>query len=342
MVRLQKGDFMATILDIAEKLGVSKGTVSKALNGAPDISETLRKTILETAVEMGYTRRRRQKQTAKKLCILVENLDYEEPHQFVYDIVTGFRQMAEPAGFLVEIFPITEKLQRSISYDMFMLQHDYLGAFALGFTLQDPWMTDFQTSSTPTVLYDNYIKTNPRTAYVGVDNNEGMELAVSHLKELGHKKIGYLSGALGSHIMQVRHKAFFQAMRQNGLRADSDFAGASYYISQCLEKHLPRLIQMGMTAIICSHDLLANAAMIQCQQFGIRIPDDLSIIGFDDLPICPYTYPPMTTVRQERTEIGKCGYYALDSLRNSVSIGTLLLHAKLMVRNSTGPASEKN
>ena len=104
MVRLQKGDFMATILDIAEKLGVSKGTVSKALNGAPDISETLRKTILETAVEMGYTRRRRQKQTAKKLCILVENLDYEEPHQFGYDIVTGFRQMAEPAGFLVEIF----------------------------------------------------------------------------------------------------------------------------------------------------------------------------------------------------------------------------------------------
>ena len=142
--------------------------------------------------------------------------------------------------------------------------------------------------------------------------------------------------------MQVRHKAFFQAMRQNGLRADSDFAGASYYISQCLEKHLPRLIQMGMTAIICSHDLLANAAMIQCKQFGIRISDDLSIIGFDDLPICPYTYPPMTTVRQERTEIGKCGYYALDSLRNSVSIGTLLLHAKLMVRNSTGPVSEKN
>ena len=121
-----------------------------------------------------------------------------------------------------------------------------------------------------------------------MDNNEGMELAVSHLKELGHKKIGYLSGALGSHIMQVRHKAFFQAMRQNGLRADSDFAGASYYISQCLEKHLPRLIQMGMTAIICSHDLLANAAMIQCQQFGIRIPDDLSIIGFRrsaDLPV---------------------------------------------------------
>lgn len=333
---------MATILDIAEKLGVSKGTVSKALNGAPDISETLRKTVLETAVEMGYTRQRRQKNTAKKMCILVENLDYEEPHQFGYKIVTGFRQMAEPAGFEVEIVPVNEKLQRSIHYDMFMLQHDYIGAFALGFTLQDPWMLDFQTSTTPAVLYDNYIKSNPRIAYVGVDNNEGMELAVSHLKSLGHKKIGYLSGALGSHIMQVRHKGFFHAMRQNGLKAESDYAGASYYVTQCLEKHLPRLIDMGMTAIICSHDLLANAAMIQCQQLGLRIPDDLSVIGFDDLPICPYTYPPMTTVRQERIEIGKCGYYALDSLMNDVSIGTLLLHAKLMVRNSTGKASEKN
>lgn len=333
---------MATILDIAEKLGVSKGTVSKALNGAPDISETLRKTVLETAVEMGYTRQRRQKNTAKKMCILVENLDYEEPHQFGYEIVTGFRQMTEPAGFEVEIVPVNEKLQRSIHYDMFMLQHDYIGAFALGFTLQDPWMLDFQTSTTPAVLYDNYIKSNPRIAYVGVDNNEGMELAVSHLKSLGHKKIGYLSGALGSHIMQVRHKGFFHAMRQNGLKAESDYAGASYYVTQCLEKHLPRLIDMGMTAIICSHDLLANAAMIQCQQLGLRIPDDLSVIGFDDLPICPYTYPPMTTVRQERIEIGKCGYYALDSLMNDVSIGTLLLHAKLMVRNSTGKASEKN
>ena len=333
---------MATILDIAEKLGVSKGTVSKALNGAPDISETLRKTVLETAVEMGYTRQRRQKNTAKKMCILVENLEYEEPHQFGYEIVTGFRQMAEPARFEVEIVPVNEKLQRSIHYDMFMLQHDYIGAFALGFTLQDPWMLDFQTSTTPAVLYDNYIKSNPRIAYVGVDNNEGMELAVSHLKSLGHKKIGYLSGALGSHIMQVRHKGFFHAMRQNGLKAESDYAGASYYVTQCLEKHLPRLIDMGMTAIICSHDLLANAAMIQCQQLGLRIPDDLSVIGFDDLPICPYTYPPMTTVRQERIEIGKCGYYALDSLMNDVSIGTLLLHAKLMVRNSTGKASEKN
>ena len=92
---------LTTIQDIADNLGISKGTVSNALNGASDISETLQKQILETAVELGYTKLRRQKGCAKKLCVLVENqnIEYEEPHHFAYDIIMGFRQKAEPAGF---------------------------------------------------------------------------------------------------------------------------------------------------------------------------------------------------------------------------------------------------
>ena len=76
--------------------------------------------------------------------------------------------------------------------------------------------------------------------------------------------------------------------------------------------------------------------MIQCQQLGYHIPRDLSIIGFDDLPMCAYTSPPLTTVRQDRAELGKCGYYAINSLLNNVSIGTILLHAQLIERGSTG------
>lgn len=331
---------MVTIQDIADRLGISKGTVSKALNGASDISETLQKSVLETAVEMGYSKLRRPG-GIRKLCILIENMEYQEPHQFGYEIILGFRQMAEPAGYTVDIVPVTEKLQKSSSYDAFMLKNDYLGSFVLGFSLSDPWMKDFQTSHTPTVLYDNYVMANPHIAYVGIDNNEGMELAVAHLKKLGHKKIGYLSHALGSHIMQVRHKAFFAALRQNGLKTDPTYAGASYYISQCMEKHLPRLLKMGVTAVICSHDQIANAALVQCQQMGLRVPADVSIIGFDDLPICAYTSPPLTTVRQERVQLGKSGYYALESLMNHVAIGTLLLHARLVVRSSTDTARKK-
>lgn len=331
---------MVTLQKIAQRMGVSKSTVSKALNGAPDISETLRKNIIETAVAMGYTKVRREKTSEKKLCILIENIEYEKPHHFGYDFIVGFRQMAEPSGYDVDIVPVTEALQKSVPYDVFMLQNNYAGAFALGFALQDPWMKDFKTCKTPTALYDNYIKANPCVTSVGIDNNEGMELAVTHLKNLGHKKIGYLSGALGSYIMQVRQKAFFNAMRQNGLRTDPSFFGSSYYITECLQKHIPRLLKMGCTAIICSHDQLASAAIIQCQQLGYSVPEDISIIGFDDLPICPYTSPPLTTVQQNRIELGKCGFSALSSLFNQVSIGTLLLHAKLIIRESTGKTKD--
>ena len=137
---------MATIQEIADRLGISKGTVSKALNGASDISETLQKTVIETAVEMGYHKLRRPG-GLRKLCVLIANMEYTEPHHFGHELILGFRQMAEPAGYTVEIVPATDALQASVSYDAFMLQHDYLGAFILGFSLSDPWMKHFPTSA---------------------------------------------------------------------------------------------------------------------------------------------------------------------------------------------------
>ena len=332
---------MATLQEIADKLGISKGTVSKALNGAPDISEALQKTVVEAAVEMGYHKPRHPGK-ARKLCILIEHMEYQKPHHFGYELILGFRQMAEPAGYTVDIVPVTEELQNSLSYDAFMLCHDYLGAFVLGFSLTDPWMEHFPGSHTPAVLYDNYISSHPHIATVGVDNQEGMDLAVSHLRRLGHTRIGYLSHALDSHIMRVRRESFLQAMHHQGLAADDSLTGSSHYISHCMEKHLPRLLyDQHVTALICSHDQIANAAVIQCQQMSFRVPEEISIVGFDDLPFCAYTSPPLTTIRQDRLQLGKSGYYALASLLSGIPIGTLLLHARLVVRNSTNQISHK-
>lgn len=333
---------MATMQDIADKLGISKGTVSKALSGALDVSETLQKKVLATAVEVGYTKLRRPNKNAQKLCILISDIEYEEPHQFGYDIVLGFRQMAEPKDYAVEIVQATDSLQKSFSYDAFMLQNNYLGAFVLGFNLSSPWMKDFRASRTPAVLYDNYIPANPTVASIGVDSQEGMEFAVSHLQKLGHKSIGYLSAALGSYVMQQRHKAFFHALRQNGLNADYTRARNAYLITECVTNHLPKLLDMGITAIMCSHDQLANAAMLQCQQLGYHVPDDISIIGFDDLPFAAYTAPPLTTIRQNRLQLGKSGFYALESLMEELPLGTILLHAGLIVRKSTGEVKSES
>lgn len=328
---------MARIEDIAKKLKVSKGTVSKALNGAPDVSETLRKAVLETAVELGYSRSMHKK-GAKTLCLFIENMTYTEPGDFGYDIVTGFRKAAEPAGFVVRVVPLTEQLQAQISYDEYMLQNNYVAAFFLGLSLSDVWLDQLKASRTPAVLLDNRIPANPASCYVGVDNGEAMDLAIAHLKALGHRRVGYLSGYLGSYINQVRYNAFFQALQKNGLPDDACLAGSAYYSSECLQKHLPALLEQKVTAILCSHDLLAHTVMIHCQERGLRVPEDISIIGFDDLPLCGYTVPPLTTLRQDRTQLGKSAFYALSSLLAEVPISTLLLHPKLMVRQSTGSA----
>ena len=329
---------MATMEDIAKRLGVSKGTVSKAFNGAPDISATLRKTILETAVELGYTRARRG--AVRTLCVFIENMAYAGPEDFGWDIITGFRQMAEPAGYEVRVVDLTEETQKSIPYEEYMLQEGCLGALFLGMTLNDPWRRDLHTSHTPAVLYDNLIQPNPTVATLGMDNNEAIGQAVAALQAMGHRKVGYLSSALGSHIYRVRYKSFFNALRQNGLPDDPALAGTSFFSSETLDAHLPRLLDQGVTAILCSSDLLAHTVMIRCQELGLRIPQDLSIMGFDDLPFCAHTAPPLSTIRQDRLQIGKSGFYALSSLLNRVPISSFLLHARLVLRGSTGPAPE--
>lgn len=331
---------MPTINDIAQKLGISKGTVSKALNNADDVSETLRKRVLETAVEIGYKKNRIRKDSPKKLCIIIENMDYENPIGFGYDIVMGFKKLAIPDGWEVELVDMTAEAQSQQSYDMFMLKNEYKGAFILGFSLTDPWMEELKTSTTPAVLYDNYIQENPTVSYIGVNNEEGFNMAVAYLKELGHTRIGYLGGAMESHVMKARYYAYLRAMEHNNLPVGKDTIGYSYHISECTQKYLPILLEHNVTAILCCHDALANAVMTHCAELGYRIPHDISVIGFDDASFSAYTIPPLTTIRQDRNALGQCGYYALTSLLNNTAISSLLLRAELVKRNSVSSAKQ--
>lgn len=332
---------MPTMEDIAHALGVSKSTVSKALSGAKDISQTMRQIILEKSVEMGYSRAIR-KANAPRIALFVTNIAYAHPDDFGYDLVAGFHKAAEPAGFWVDIIPLTIPMQQEIPYDAYMAEKNYCGGLFLGLSLvQDPWMKDFATCSTPTVLYDNHVRDNPKVTYIGVNNQEAMDLAVSYLKSLGHKKIGYLSSELTAYIYQRRYYAFFQAMMECGLPADSSVGGSAHHVSECLTQHLPRLLEEGCTAIVCSHDILAHSVMIHCKELGLGVPEDISILGFDDIPLCRYTVPPLTTIRQDRENLGRSALYALTSQMNNVYVSSLLLHAELIQRSSCGPAKSK-
>lgn len=332
---------MPTMEDIASALGLSKGTVSKALSGARDISEATRLTVMKKAVEMGYSRALR-KANAPRIALFITNIEYARPDDFGYDLVAGFRKAAEPAGFVVDIVPLTIPMQLETPYDTYMTEKNYCGGLFLGLSMaQDPWMKDFATCNTPTVLYDNHVSDNPKVTYIGVNNQEGMDLAISYLKSLGHTKIGYLSYELCAYIYQRRYYAFFQAMAECGLPSNSSMGGSAHHVSECLTQHLPRLLEQGCTAIVCSHDILAHSVMVHCRELGLRIPEDISIIGFDDVPLCRYTLPPLTTIRQDRENLGRSALYALTSQMNNIYVSSLLLHAELIERSSCGIAKKQ-
>lgn len=179
---------MVTIKDIANQLGIAPSTVSKGLNNANDISPELRQLVLDTAIEMGYVTKRMKKETHKRLCIFIENMLYEHSDDFGFDIILGFRQAAIRDKWDVQIVPMTPQLQALEPYDRYMMQNNYHGGFLVGFALQDPWMKQLEKTKIPTVLFDNYIKKNPNVAYIGTDSFEGIDIAIDHLTELGHKK----------------------------------------------------------------------------------------------------------------------------------------------------------
>lgn len=328
---------MATINDIAKILGVSKSTVSKGLNNATDISEDMRIKIIETAAALGYTNKHMQERN-KKLCIIVENIEYNTPNQFGYDIIQGFKQMAEHDGWLVDVLTINKDFQRGIPYNVFMIQNNYVASFILGFTLLDTWMSEFKNSKIPAVLYDNFIMGNPKVASITCDCHDGFDEAVKHLVSLGHKKIGLITGPLESYIIKARYNAYIDALRKYNLEINEDFIGQSYYIADSTKENIQRMYDLGVTAVMFSHDVRAISAITECMDRGIRIPKDMSLIGFDDLPMCAYTEPPLTTIRQDRFTLGKAGYYALTCLLDNLPIGSITLRAPLIVRGSTGPA----
>lgn len=333
---------MATIKDIANQLGISTGTVSKGLNGASDISDELRKQVLNTAVELGYTTKKMKKEAHKKLCLFIENMEYEKKKHFGYDLILGFKQMALKENWAIVVVPMNATLQLEESYDTYMLRNGYSAGFLIGFSLQDDWIKQLETTTVPTVLFDNYITSNPKVCYVGTDSFEGISLAVDHLFQLGHRKIAFLNGSPNSMVSTHRYQAFLDSMASNKLPARKELIEFGYYVSDCAKYHVPAFLEEGATAIVCGSDLIAKGVIDACLANGYQVPEDISVTGFDDLPAAQHFTPPLTTIRQDRTALGRCAYYALICLLNNISISKTLLRPILIDRSSTALYKNKN
>lgn len=327
---------MVTIKDIAEKLNIAPSTVSKGLNDAQDISPELKQLVLDTAIEMGYVTKRMKRETRKHLCIFVENMLYEQANDFGFDIILGFKQGAVRDNWEVDIVPVTQEMQQKNPYDRYMRKHKYHGGFLMGFALKDPWMKNLSTTTIPTVLLDNYISRNNNVAYIGTDSFEGIDLAIDHLVGLGHKKIALLNGSKDSMITSARTDAFVSSMQSHNLSIDEDMIIYGYYVEESAKYHTEGLLDKGATAIICGNDLLAIGVFKECIRLNVMVPEDVSVIGFDNIPDAADIKPGLTTIGQDRLNLGKNAYAALYWLIANVPISRSLLRPQLIIRQSTG------
>jgi LacI family transcriptional regulator len=139
-------------------------------------------------------------------------------------------------------------------------------------------------------------------------------------------------------VSQQRHHAFVNSMSRHGLTADEDLIEYGYYVPDCAKDHVPGFLDQGATAIMCASDLIATGVIAELQRRGLRVPEDISVIGFDDLPIAAQLSPSLSTIRQDRTDLGKSAFLLLDGLIHNVTISKILLRGKFIQRESTGPS----
>jgi LacI family transcriptional regulator len=290
-----------TIKDVAVRAGVSIATVSRALNDKDDVSVRTRERVREVAAAIGYSAdwAARSMATQKTRLVAV----------FVGDNA-GYRDLSL-VFFGKVLAAISRRLAQS-SYDPLLLptrdvgvEHRFDAAILIGVDDDDALVADLVSRQVPLVGVDVRC-TGDGVAYVGSDHADGVRLALAHLHALGHRRIAHVAGATNTLAGSERLRAFRDEAEALGLdRSDEllregDFTSASGYRETCALLALAER----PTAIVAASDLMALAALQAIRDAGLQPGRDVAVVGFDDLEAAALAHPPLTTIRQDRQELG--------------------------------------
>jgi Transcriptional regulators len=327
---------VTTIYDIAKKTGFSVATVSKALNNYGDISAKTKGLINAAAEEMDYTINQMAKSLkTKKSCligvVIGDNLEIG-PH--FSSILNYFRNDIGKYGYDTVFLSKTLGAD-PISYYKHCLYRGIDGVLIASIDEDDAELLEFINSNIPKIVTDETVR---EIASVSSDNARGSKMAVEYLYSLGHTRIAALLGPQHTIVGKERYQGYLDAMGNCGLAVRDDwvisedkfnFEAGSAAMNKLLKaKELP-------TAVIASSDLIAFAAVTVVIECGYSVPDDFSIIGFDDADFARYFNPELTTIRQNRKEIAKTAADALINMINgNKCVEAIRIPADIVIRNS--------
>jgi LacI family transcriptional regulator len=334
---------MATIKDIAKKAGVSVTTVSRALNGYDDVNEETRKKIKKVAQELSYSpnavARSLVSKKTRTIGLIISDINRAGAKDaFAYEVLCGINDRTGDLNYDLLLFSTNPSKQMEKSYTALCRERNVEGAILSGLRLDDPYLQEvIEQNAFPCVLID-IPKVGANVAHITSDNRFGAAIAARHLLENGHRQIAMINGHNQAFVSRERFEGFKDALEQFGISAQSEFVfdglfsedGGAEAMYQILIRH-PEV-----TAVFCASDLMALGAIRTLERMGRKVPEDISIVGFDDITISAYCSPKLTTIRQDKYELGyQAAQMLIDMLENRSDNRKVILNNQLIVREST-------
>ncbi|WP_041695482.1 LacI family DNA-binding transcriptional regulator [Alicyclobacillus acidocaldarius] len=314
---------MTTIYDIARRAGVSATTVSKVLNGYPDVSQKTREKVQRITRELGYqpNAAARGLVTRRSMSIGVFFQDDARMgfrHPFLHDIVASFQDVVGESGYDLLFFSRTTPPHAPQGFEARARHRGVDGLFLLGIPRTSPGLPSLVRSRIPVVSVDLDLF-GPRASWLSSDNVGGARLAVEHLAAMGHTKIGFVGDRYGTKPGQDRALGYHMAMQELGLTFRSEWVAEGDFMEESGEEAMHRILEAREwpTAVFFASDMMAIGAMKALRQRGLEPGRDISLVGFDDVAIARLVTPALTTIRQNTRAMGEeAARELLDLMQN--------------------------
>ena len=332
-----------TIAAIATKAGVSIPTVSRVLHNRPDVAPETRRRVEQVIEESGFVRKRVKNALRKKDSSIVDVLIPGLDSLYSVEIVRGVEEVLGRTGL---------RLALSVTHDTLQLEQRWLtkvlngratdGAILVLSHGQQQYFDTLHRHQIPFVVVDQRGELGPDIPSVGATNWFGGRTGTEHLISLGHQRIAVISGPPTLRCSQDRIAGYRAAMEDAGIPVDPAFIRSGEFIQQAGYEQTCALLDVPErpTAIFAGNDVQAMGAYSALRAHGLSVPEDMSVIGFDDVAIASITTPALTTVRQPLIEMGRVGTTMLLRLISGEPLDSMRveLTTTLIVRDSCAPA----
>ena len=333
-----------SIKDIARAAGVSHPTVSRALSDSPLISEETKARVQRLAQEMGYSPNALARGLVTRQTYSVGVVVTTIADPFVAEIVQGIEATAHDHGYTVILCNSESTPEREIAAVEMLRTKRVDGVIVTASRVGALYLEYLEQIGGPIVLINNHNEESGRYTFsVSVDNRHGGRLAAEHLVQLGHRRIAYVAGPANHSSDLDRLAGYRQAHVEGGIEPDPALVVPGNGRPGGGEEALQAILALDPrpTAVFCYNDMTAIGLIHAAQQAGLSIPQDVALVGFDDILFASYLYPPLTTVAQPKVEMGQRAMHMMLSLitakeESEEDLANVVVQGKLIVRASSG------